>query len=106
MAAMVLINSVRETVDLPVIVDNTIFTGGQRLLNAIAKRPTALPSIFTLNKQTGEKKPYDPADLVIDRDTAFVLEQSQYGLVQDIRYPGGSTKVVMEYFVGLTDSML
>jgi hypothetical protein len=105
-AVMVLINSVREVVDLPVIVDNTVFTGGQQLLNAIAKRPTALPSIFTLNKRTQEKRPYDPADMVIDRDTAFVLEQSQYGLVQDIKYPGGSTPVVMEYFAGLTDNML
>jgi len=49
-AILILINAMRIALDHPIYVDDPIFTAGQSLLNAIAKRPN-MPDVYTVDKK-------------------------------------------------------
>jgi hypothetical protein len=104
MAAWLLINGVRGALDLPVVVDNTVFTGGQQLLVAMAKR-ASMPKVSVLDKTTGDVKPFVDADIKINPNTAFVLESGHKFVVVECAYPGGAIHHPPDWLNGLTDDI-
>lgn len=89
--AFLLIHGIREVLDYPVIVDNPVFLGGQRLLDAMAKRES-LPNVLLLDKKTGDVMPYTSGSLSAEDKYAVVLEHTLAGLNWASEIPGG-TKV-------------
>lgn len=101
LAAWLLINGVRGVLDLPVVIDNTIFAGGQQLLIAMAKR-ASMPSVSVIDKTTGAIHPFDVSKLKIDTNTAFMLEHGTGFIVVECAYPGGFILHAPDWLSGLT----
>lgn len=101
MAAWLLINGVRGVLDLPVVIDNTLFAGGQQLLKSLAKR-ASMPSVSVLDKVTGNLRPFVNTDVEINANTAFVLESGSMFIVAECAYPGGVVRISPDWLNGLT----
>lgn len=86
-ATLLLVYGVKELLDKPVIVDGMLFADGKDLLNAVYTRDRF--KISTVDKKTGERTPYTPADLVIDKDKNFVIiESTNFGFYFNDHLPG------------------
>lgn len=106
-ATMLLMNGIRNVVDLPVVVDGAIFADGQRLLDAISKRSNYLPHVYVFDKRTGEKRPYTAGSLTTDVDTCIVLERIEGGIYYTDTLPHGETRrITLECFNGLLTDLL
>lgn len=100
-ATLILINAMRIVLDHPIYVDDPIFTAGQSLLNAIAKRPD-MPDVYAIDKKTGEKTPYASTDLQANSDIGILLEQTFWTLSHNVTLPGGDDiHVILEFFTDL-----
>lgn len=96
-AALMLINGVRQIADAPVYIDNPVFKNGQEFLAALAKRPS-LANVKVIDKETGETKPYRPGDIKSDDSTAILIERAPIELSGKCYLPGGSVDVVYSVF--------
>lgn len=96
-AALMLVNGVRQIIDAPLCIDGPILLGGQSLLNALAKRPN-IAKVFTIDKQTGERRPYRQVDVTDDDRRAVLIERTLDKLALRLRHPGGQTKLICSYF--------
>lgn len=103
-ALLILINSVRELIDGPVYIDDPIFKDGQQLLSALSKRPN-MPKVFTVDKNTGDVKPYSSGDLSLDDSTAVMLEKTYHGLSGSVHLPGQQINTTYILFEGMYEGI-
>lgn len=96
-AALMLINGIRQIIDDPVYIDNVVFTGGQEFLNSLAKRPD-ITNVFAINKNTGDMTRYVPSDLKMDDSNAIILERGPIELSGKSFLPGGYINIVYSFF--------
>lgn len=104
LAAWLLINGVRGVLDLPVVIDNTLFSGGQQLLIAMSKR-ASMPNVSVIDKTTGTVHPFDVSKLKIDPNTAFLLEHGIGFIMVECAYPGGFILHAPDWLSGLTEDI-
>lgn len=100
-AILILINAMRIVLDHPIYIDDPIFTAGESLLNAIAKRPD-MPDVYTIDKKTGQKLPYTSTDLQMNSNIGILVEQTFWTLSHCVTLPGGKGfNVVLEFFTNI-----
>lgn len=102
-ATLLLVYGVKELLNHPVIVDGALFTKGKELLTGLHARDRF--KISTVDKKTGEKKPFHPSDLSLDTSKNFVVvEALGLGLYMEGTLPGNPThRLYFEVFPHLHD---
>lgn len=93
-AILILITALRVLLKHPVYIDDPIFTGGERLLDALAKRAD-MPNVKVLDKNTGNIRDYKQGELTVGSTDAILIEKFNISYEHTDSFPGGSRVITL-----------
>lgn len=85
-ALSIFLNAIKEVIDKPILIDDTIFDDGVKLLKSLQRRE--LFSIHSINKKTGKITDYNEKK-INNLNNAFIIENKSGTLFKDEMLPGG-----------------